>query len=609
MFGFQRYGTPPSSLDENARRRPGVRRLRPIMSLGPYVSRYRWHAGAALSALVVAAGTMLLVPIAVRRMIDHGFSPEQAETINQHFILMLGLALVLGLASGARFFFVTALGERVVADLSRDVYAHVTRLSPAFFEFTRPGEVLSRLTADTTLIKTVIGSTASVALRNLFMLIGAVSLLIVSSAQLSGLVLLALPCVLLPLLAFGRLVRRLSRATQDRLADTSAFAGEKLSAIHTVQAYTQEEAERKRYDATMDRYVIAAIARVRARALLTAIVIVIIFSAVVGVLWMGAQAVSSGEMTGGELGQFILYAVLAASAFGQLSEVWGEVQLAAGAAERLFELLSIEPQIAAPATPIALPRPARGALGFTQVCFSYPTRPEYRALDQFSLDIAPGERVAFVGPSGAGKSTVMQLLLRFYDPQSGFVTFDGMDIRCVDPVELRRHFAIVTQDPVIFGMTIGENILYGRPEARAEDMCEAARAASLDGFIENLPLKYDTPVGERGVTLSGGQRQRLAIARAVLREAPVLLLDEATSALDAENERFVQKALDDLMKQRTTVVIAHRLATVLKADRIVVMDDGRVVDVGRHEELVARSGLYARLAKLQFSDKAGAAAQ
>ncbi len=589
-------------LEREAARRPKGRNVGALRRLVPYLLKNPLPlAGASLFLLLAAAAT-LVVPMAVRGMINYGFSAENVEVMNHYFLAMLGVALVLGIASAMRFFFVSWLGERVVADLRRDVYAHVTDLSPSFFEVTRTGEVLSRLTADTTLVQTVVGSSVSIALRNVLMLVGSIGLLIWTSPQLSGLVVIAMLVILVPLIILGRWVRTLSRTSQDRLADTGAHASESLNAIQTVQAFTHEEIDRARFTEVVEQAFRAAIRRISVRALLTAIAIFVLFGAVVGVLWTGSKSVLSGEMSGGELSQFVLYAVFAAGAFAALSEVWGELQRAAGATERLVELLNVESDIAAPDVPLALPSPARGEIVFDTVTFRYPTRPDDRALDGFSLHVKPGENVALVGPSGAGKTTVFQLLMRFYDPQAGSITFDGVNLDQVTPHDLRGHMAIVAQDPVIFAGTIKDNILYGRPEASDAEVINAAKAAAAHEFITALPQGYDSPVGERGVTISGGQRQRIAMARAILRDAPVLLLDEATSALDAENERLVQQALTQVMKGRTTLVIAHRLATVLRADRIVVMDAGRVVASGRHEDLVREDGLYARLARLQFGE-------
>ncbi|MEQ8325675.1 ABC transporter transmembrane domain-containing protein [Parvibaculum sp.] len=588
------------AIEEEAQRRKPARGVGPLLRLVPFLGRYRVMVALAFVALVAATLATLAIPMASRRLIDNGFNRENAAFIDQYFLALVAVALMLGMASAARFFFVSWLGERVVADLRKAVYAHVLSLSPAFFELTRTGEVLSRLTADTTLIKTVVGSSASIALRNVFLFFGAAAMMAATSPYLSGLVLLAIPAILLPLIVFGRWVRRLSRSAQDRLADTSAFGTESLNAIQIVQAFTHEDIDRARFGEHVEHAFETSRSRITARAILTALVFFFGMSSVVGVLWVGANAVLADTMSGGELLEFILYAVFAASAIAALSEIWGDMQMAAGATERLMELLDIEPQVAAPPVPTPLPAP-RGELAFDNVNFAYPSRPGVSALNGFSLSVRRGETVALVGPSGAGKSTVFQLLLRFYDPQSGSVTLDGVDVRDADPREVRARLAVVPQETVVFGATVAENIRYGRPGASDEDIRAAARAARIDDFITHLPQGYETHVGERGVTLSGGQRQRIAIARAILRDAPVLLLDEATSALDAESETLVQQALEGLMQDRTTLVIAHRLATVLKADRIVVMEEGRLVASGTHEELIKQGGLYTRLARLQFA--------
>jgi len=592
------------AIEEEAQRRKPARRVRPILRLLPFLGAYRGMIALAVLALILATLATLAIPMAGGRLVDllsDADSGATAEFIDRYFLALIAVALVLGVASAARFYFVSWLGERVVADLRQAVYAHVLKLSPSFFELTRTGEVLSRLTADTTLIKTVVGSSASIALRNLFLFVGAASMMVFTSPRLSSLVLFAIPMIVLPLVFLGRWVRRLSRSAQDRLADTSAFGTESLNAIQTVQAFTHEEHDRRQFFDTVERSFETSRARIVARSVLTALIFFLGLSSVVGVIWFGMKDVIAGEMTGGALAQFILYALFASGALAALSEIWGDMQMAAGATERLMELLDVEPQIAAPAAPLALPVPSRGALRFEAITFAYPARPGVSALRGFSLEVNPGETVALVGPSGAGKSTVFQLLLRFYDPQSGRVTLDGIDVRDADPLDVRARIAVVPQETVIFGTTIAENIRYGRPDASIAEIEAAACAARIDDFVVRLPEGYNTQVGERGVTLSGGQRQRLAIARAILRDAPVLLLDEATSALDAESEAAVQQALDGLMKDRTTLVIAHRLATVLKADRIVVMEDGRVVASGTHEELLRQGGLYARLARLQFT--------
>ena len=574
--------------------------LRPLASLLPYIGRYRWRALSALGALVVAALTTLIVPVAIRRMIDFGFTAKGVALIDSYFLVMIGVAAVLAAASAFRYYLVTTLGERVVADLRGDVFAHITSLSSAFFDEARTGEVVSRLTADTTQIKAAAGTSISIALRNFVLFIGATVMMVVTSPWLSAFVLAAIPIIVLPLYAFGRAVRRRSRSAQDTLAEASAYAAELIGAVRVLQAFTNERLGIGRFRQAVERAYEAARNSIRSRACLTGIAIFLVATSVIVVLWIGAQQVLAGQITPGRLGQFILYAVLAGSALGSLSEIGGEVAQASGAAERLFEILAIRPAIAAPAHPLVLPSPARGEVAFADVHFSYPTRPNVSALNGVSFNVRPGEKLAIVGPSGAGKSTIFHLLLRYYDPVSGRITFDGIELPKLDPADLRARIALVPQDSVMFATTIGENIRFGRPDASEAEVARAAELAYAASFIAALPAGMGTPVGERGVTLSGGQRQRIAIARAILRDAPLLLLDEATSSLDAESETLVAAALTQLMQQRTTIVIAHRLATVLSCDRILVLDQGRIVEEGTHQALVSAGGLYARLARLQF---------
>ncbi len=582
------------------------RSLQPLRRLSPYIMRYRGMVVGACISLATAAGVTLALPIAVRRMIDHGFSTSDSGFIANYFSMLVVMAALLALASACRYYFVITLGERVVADVRRDVFSHVTKLSPSFFDTAQSGEIISRLTADTTQVKSAVGATASVALRNVILGLGAVGMMVVTSPKLSGLVLVAIPVIVLPLVAFGRSVRRKSRAAQDTLAEATAYASEQIGAMRILQAFTNEKLVTGRFAKAVDTAFEAARSSVFARSFLTFFAIFTIFASVVAVLWFGSRDVLSGTLSAGTLGQFLLYSVFAAGALGALSEVWGELAQAAGAAERLTEILAEEPAIAAPANPLPLPKPARGLVEFRDVSFAYPARPDRPTLHGVSFTINPGETVAIVGPSGAGKSTIFALLLRFYDPVSGSVLIDGVDIAKADPQAVRDRTAIVPQDVTIFAATAGENIGFGRPGAAQAEIEAAAKDALADEFIEKLAQGYDTQVGERGVMLSGGQRQRVAIARAILRDAPILLLDEATSALDAQSETLVQTALERLMKGRTTIVVAHRLATVLKADRILVMDGGRIVEEGTHRSLVRKGGVYAGLAKLQFETGATA---
>ncbi len=595
-------GRRETSTGENASK--GRASLKPLLALKPLILAHKGAFWGAVIAVVMSAVAMLAVPMAVRRMIDNGFGAHDSHLINSYFLTLIGIGLLLAIASPARFYFVNWIGERVVADLRTKVFAQLSTLGPAYFDVNHSGEIMSRLTADTTQIKAVAGSSLSQAARNFIMLIGALVMMFVSSAKLSLLVFIAIPVIVLPLVGFGRLVRRLSRTAQDTLGDASAYAAENLAAHRTMLAYVNEKQVTARFGSAVERAFDAARQRMQARAALTGVAIFLTVASVTGVLWYGASDVIAGNMTAGRLGQFVLYALFAAGALAELSEVWGEITQAAGAAERLSEMMATIPEIRSPEKPVPLPQPPLGTVAFENVTFSYPTRRDEKALDGVSFNVRPGETIALVGPSGSGKSTIFNLLLRFYDPSAGRVDVDGVNVADADLAELRGRLALVPQDVALFADTVAENIRYGTPNATLADIRQAAIAAQADGFISALPGGYDCKLGERGALLSGGQRQRIAIARAILKNAPILLLDEATSALDAESEHAVQHALDGLVTDRTTLVIAHRLATVQKADRILVMEKGRIVEAGTHAELVRRNGTYARLAELQFGREA-----
>lgn len=577
------------------------KRIGVLAALWPYMVPYRVLMIAAVCALVLTAMISLTLPLAVRRVIDN-FNTADSTILDQYFLAAIGIAALLAVGTGLRYALVTRLGERVVADIRKAVFDRVIGMSPSFYENVLTGEVLSRITTDTTLILSVLSSSVSIALRNFLIFIGGLVLMMLTSAKLTALVLLIVPLVIVPILVLGRRLRVISRENQDWIAQSSGSASEALSAVQTVQAFTHEMISRRQFSDVTEQSYGAAKRRITTRAAMTVIVIFLIFTGVLGVMWIGANDVRADIMSSGALIQFVIYAVMVAGAVAALSEIWGELQRAAGATERLVELLQTVDSVQDADQPLTLPKPVRGRIDFENVSFSYPARPAIKALDEVTLNIEPGETVAFVGPSGAGKTTIIQMILRFYDPQKGRILLDGHALTELGRAAFREHIALVPQDPVIFATSARENIRFGRPDATDEQIETAAKAAAAHDFIQGLPTGYDSPLGERGVMLSGGQKQRIAIARAILRDAPVLLLDEATSALDAESERLVQAAVDALSADRTTLIVAHRLATVKKADRIVVLDAGRIVASGKHDDLVAEGGLYARLAKLQFTD-------
>ncbi|PTV95834.1 ATP-binding cassette subfamily B protein [Rhodobacter aestuarii] len=579
--------------------RPKTKRVAGLRGLAPFLAPYKMMAVATLAALVATACVTLILPVAVRRVVDSFQSG--GELLDEYFLAAHIIAALLALGTAVRYWLVSRFGERVVADIRKAVFDRVIGLSPAFYEKILTGEIISRITTDTTLIQSLIGSSVSVALRNLLILIGGLIMLMLTSAKLTGLVLLIVPLVVVPIIIMGRRLRKLSRENQDWIASSSGSASEALLSVQTVQAFTHEPRTRAAFSDVTEKAFGVASARITMRAVMTALVIFLVFAGIVGVLWIGARDVRAGAMTVGELVQFVIYAVMVSAAVGALSEIWGELLRAAGATERLVELLNSEDSVQDPAEPKALALPAKGAITFDDVTFHYPSRPEMSALNTVNLSIEPGETVALVGPSGAGKTTIIQMILRFYDPETGRILIDGQDLRSLKRADFRRAIALVPQDPVIFATTARENIRFGRPEATDAEVEEAARAAHAHDFLSALPQGFDTYVGERGVMLSGGQKQRIAIARAILRDAPILLLDEATSALDAASERAVQAAFDEMRADRTTLIVAHRLATVKKADRIVVFDQGEIIAQGTHESLVAEGGLYARLARLQFT--------
>ncbi|RPE66954.1 ATP-binding cassette subfamily B protein [Pacificibacter maritimus] len=586
---------------QDATERAKSKKIGALTQLWPFLAPYRVMMSAAIAALVLTACISLILPLAVRRVVD-GFQTSSAMLLDGYFTAALLIALALAIGTGLRYYLVTRLGERVVADIRKAVFDRMIRMSPAFFEKIMTGEVLSRITTDTTLILSVIGSSISVALRNIMILFGGMILLLFTSAKLTSLVLLLVPIVIIPIVVLGRRLRKLSRENQDWIASSSGSASEALLSAQTIQAFTGEVAHSEQFSYVTEKSFTSAHSRIKTRAMMTVIVITLIFFGVVGVLWIGARDVRTGTMSIGELVQFVIYAIMVAGASGALSEIWGELQRAAGATERLVDLLSADDPVTDPKHPKALALPVRGEIAFDGVKFAYPARPHTSALSDVSFTVKAGETIALVGPSGAGKSTIIQLLQRFYDPQSGEITIDGVRIQDMTRASFRSHIALVPQDPVIFGTSALENIRFGRPEASDDEVIAAAKAAAADTFLSALPEGYDSYLGERGIMLSGGQKQRVAIARAILRDAPILLLDEATSALDSESEKLVQEAVEDMAKTRTTLIVAHRLATVKKADRIFVFEDGKIAAMGTHDALVAQDGLYARLARLQFTD-------